>query len=185
MFSRRKWTTYVTQAINKIKCNWNYSSLRLTKKRNQHLDGWGCYARTDVSAFLQLNSLLPPIEIPGWLVLRYLCIFLCLIHAIASVIYLKVQSLVTFTKGMSQKLSHITLKWSLRFFSLLVFSSLFQNKVFPSRLQLAGSVMIWNDEQQKRMLVTHSVCAGACRRRSSPGAVPAMGKATGWEANPT
>lgn len=45
--------------------------------------------------------------------------------------------------------------------------------------------MIWNDEQQKRMLVTHSVCAGACRRRSSPGAVPAMGKANGWEANPT
>lgn len=85
---------------------------------------------------------------------------------------------------MSQKCFHITLKQILRCFSLLVFSGQIK-KVFPSRLQLAGSVMIWNDEQQKRMLVTHSVCAGACRRRSSPGAAPAMGKANGWEANPT
>lgn len=33
--------------------------------------------------------------------------------------------------------------------------------------------------------MTHSVCAGACWHRSSPGAVPAMGKATGREAQPT
>lgn len=35
------------------------------------------------------------------------------------------------------------------------------------------------------MLVTHSVCAGACWYGSSPGAVPATGTATGWAAHPT
>lgn len=35
------------------------------------------------------------------------------------------------------------------------------------------------------MLVTHSVCAGACWHGSSPDAVPAKGTATGWAAHPT
>lgn len=35
------------------------------------------------------------------------------------------------------------------------------------------------------MLVTHSVCAGACWYGSSPDAVPAKGTATGWAAHPT
>lgn len=35
------------------------------------------------------------------------------------------------------------------------------------------------------MLVTHSVCAGACWYGSSPGAGPATGTARGWAAHPT
>lgn len=34
------------------------------------------------------------------------------------------------------------------------------------------------------MLVTHSVCAGACWYGSNPGAVPATGTAMGWAAHP-
>jgi len=37
----------------------------------------------------------------------------------------------------------------------------------------------------ERMLVTHSVCAGACWYGSSPDAAPAKGTARGWAAHPT
>lgn len=41
------------------------------------------------------------------------------------------------------------------------------------------------EKRLQRMLVTHSVCAGACWYGSSPGAVPATGTAAGWAAHPT
>ena len=41
------------------------------------------------------------------------------------------------------------------------------------------------EKRLQRMLVTHSVCAGACWYGSSPGAVPATGTARGWAAHPT
>lgn len=41
------------------------------------------------------------------------------------------------------------------------------------------------EKRLQRMLVTHSVCAGACWYGSRPGAVPATGTAKGWAAHPT
>lgn len=41
------------------------------------------------------------------------------------------------------------------------------------------------EKRLQKMLVTHSVCAGACWYGSSLGAVPATGTARGWAAHPT
>lgn len=62
---------------------------------------------------------------------------------------------------------------------------LLNNVLFEYVTTLAEVLRGEVENRLQRVLVTHSVCAGACWYGSGPGVVPATGTAWGWAAHPT